>query len=200
MTKTTNIAAAIAIAASTFATGCAVAPTDCADAECVAADAQGAVEDAPIEVTEEGEGRLTASRVRDPQLKQYPRTIPPLRDWVLRMDAGTADDCDMRFAAYVAGEDDALELRGCENSIIAEIVNDGGRPVAVPFNAFNVEETRWMLLGLDISEDAPLSVEQERMLIEADDASIHARSAVTAQPVNGIEPAYAPENLAPHNM
>jgi hypothetical protein len=201
MTKTNRIAAALALATATFATGCAIDSTDCTDQDCSAIEAQRFAPENDFEVQPSDEGRPAAQRLRDPQLKQYPKTLPPLEQWVLRMDAGTADDCDYRFADYVAGDSGTLEVRGCEDSVITAVLADSdGRPVAVAFDAFNVEETRWMLLGLDISEDAPLSVEQERMLIQAEDDSIRSAPAVHAEPVNEIAPAFAPEDLAPHNM
>lgn len=172
MNKTYTIAA-IALVASSFATGCAAGAADCTDVDCSDYDVESAEVVNDFEQQPSETDRVSATEARDPQLRRFPLTIAPLQDWVLRMDAGEADACDMRFARYVAGKNQELSLRDCEDSVIANIVAvDDDGPILVPIDRFNAEETKWMLLGLDISEDNPLTVEQITMVAEAHDASL----------------------------
>lgn len=182
MTNTNRIAAAIALIASTFGTGCAVDAADCNEQDCSAIETEAELNPTEdLSVAPADDDSVTAEEARGPNLRPV-SSVPPLRDWVLRMNAGKADACDLRFAGYVAGEYEELSLKNCESSVIAEIVAvDTDGPIVLPFDGFNAEETKWMLLGLDISQDNPLSVDQLRLIAEAQDAAHVKNSAVTPE-------------------
>ena len=162
MTKT-HLLAALALTTATM-TGCAVDATPCADDDCIEASAQGFAPDADHEIAPSDEDRDAAAQ-------GVPARIAALQDWTLRLADGGADACDRRFVRYFAAAQRGIDLGGCDNSIMTKFVLTDEVEQMVVITPLSPQETRWMELGLDLAQDAPLTRVQEQMMVEADEAA-----------------------------
>jgi hypothetical protein len=220
MTKT-SLLAAIAIAATTAMTGCAVDQAPCSDVDCIETETEGYAPDADLKITDGSEKR-SADFAGDRNLTRDPVRIAALQDWTLRLADGEADACDERLVRSVADSQNTVVIDGCEDSFLMKLVDSGeaeavanvegdftathdgrpldvtennGRPEAVALAPWTVEEMRWLSLAVDISEHAPLTITQERLFTEADASRDLRTQRITKEQLEDIEPQFHPRNL-----
>ena len=190
MTKT-NLLAALALAATTALTGCAVGDASCSTDDCIEAAPEGYAPDADFDITD-GDENVT-ELAGDRELTEIPARIAELHDATLRYIDGENDASDDQMMREFEASYDGFEVEAHEARELTEL--KAGRPVAAALDAITVEETKWMLLILDIKNDTPLTLEQKDMVAEAEQSQLHRIDRVTAQPVNVIQPQFDPIHL-----
>ena len=173
-----KLLATIALAASTFATGCAADSTDCVDAECPDAAASDIEPALDYEISE---GAAATPAVDQPnQIRPMTARVAALQDWVLRLVDSEADACDQRMADAYQRADRGIDLTGCETSFIVDFVRpdelsniEAGRYEAValePLLDLSDVEQKWMTLGLRVADadGTELSDLDNQLIAEAD--------------------------------
>ncbi len=224
MNLTTHAFLTVALtAAATFASGCAVDASRCGDDPgCSAVEAEGLAAEGELEVAEAA--AREASAIED-TLASLSGREAALARWTLRIADGRTDDCDERLLRYFEEEAEPLVLDGCEKSFLRELVTfeaalgrrddtlrstreaaraadrfdqlrgGEGAFTRVDVVDINVAETQWMLLGLDLANESPLTLAQERMLGVAEQLELRAVDHVAATRVDRPGRDFDPNNL-----